>query len=245
MKGDVDNGDLEKIMNKKIIIGIMLILCTSLVFSGGLKKGVSVSESRKPDGAHGVVTQMIKSFSYESDAYREYFYKTVCEEYSKICASMSSEPIKDLPKGKNAIRLISISSYPCYIIKLVWTNHKQTIEFTEGDVEVTKATRTKTLKVSKEDIKELLALMNEKDFYNQPDYVKVSGRDGETWFVESNIDGRYKVIERWSPEDTFLHEIGRKLLRLAGEGMSDEEEEAASKELEEYRKSIRLPTKKL
>ena len=44
-------------MSKKIIIGIMLVLVTNLVFAGWLKKGVSVSGPKKPEGAQGVVTQ--------------------------------------------------------------------------------------------------------------------------------------------------------------------------------------------
>jgi len=171
-------------------------------------------------------------------------FQFICDQYSEICDALNSEPIKNLPKGKNAVRLISISSSPCYIIKLVWTKHKRTIDFIEGDVDGTKVVRKKSLGVSKESVNELLALIEEKDFYNQPEYLNISVRDGEEWFVEVNIDGKYKAVVRPCLEHTFLYDIGRKLLRLAGEGMTDEEEEAARKELEEYRKSIKLPIKK-
>ena len=40
-------------MNKKIVIGIMLVLCASPFFCAGLKKGKI--ESKKPEGAHGTV----------------------------------------------------------------------------------------------------------------------------------------------------------------------------------------------
>lgn len=166
--------------------------------------------------------------------------------YSDIFDALDSPPVKNIPDGVNAVRLISISSDPCYIICLVWTKDIRVIVFTEGDVDGTKIVRKKTLAVSDESVKELLALIEEKDFYNQTDYVNVSGRDGETWFVEANIDGKYKAVERFMlPHKTdFLRAIGRKLLRMADEGLSDEELEKSQRELEEYQNSIKLLKKK-
>lgn len=168
-------------------------------------------------------------------------FKTISDRYSKICNTLNSKPIENLPEGENAVRLVSFSNS---IIKLVWTKNTRTIEYTEGDEDGTKIIRKKTLDVSKEEIKELLELMEEKDFYNQPEYLNISVRDGTEWFVEANIDGKYKAVVRACPELTFLNDIGEKLFKMAGEWPSDEELETLHKELEEYRKSIRLPIKK-
>lgn len=138
------------------------------------------------------------------------------EWYSGIFDALDSPPVKNLPDGVNAVRLISMSSDPYYIVRLSWTKSMRVIVFTEGDESGTKIVRKKTLAVSEESVKEFLALLEEKDFYNQPDYVHVSGRDGVTWFVEVNIDGKYKAVERclMPPKTDFLRDIGRKLLRM-------------------------------
>jgi len=168
-------------------------------------------------------------------------FKTISDRYSKICNTLNSKPIENLPEGENAVRLVSFSNS---IIKLVWTKNSRTIEYTEGDEDGTKIIRKKTLDVSKEEIKELLELMEEKDFYNQPEYLNISVRDGTEWFVEANIDGKYKAVVRACPELTFLNDIGEKLFKMAGEWPSDEELETLHKEFEEYKKSKKLPIKK-
>ena len=68
---------------------------------------------------------------------------------------------------------------------------------------------------------------------------------GETLFVEANIDGKYKAVERFitPPKTDFLRAIGRKLLRMSDEGLSDEDLGKAQRELEEYRNSIKLMKK--
>lgn len=172
---------------------------------------------------------------------------TFYEQYSDIFYALSSPPVKNLPDGVSAVRLISISSNPCYIICLVWTKDIRVIVFTEGDVDGTKIVRKKTLAVSDESVKELLALIEEKDFYNQPTYVHNNGRDGETWFVELNINGKYKAVERWLPMQgtEFLKEIGHKLFQMAGEGKSQEEIDSAwEKSMENYNDNLKLRVKK-
>ena len=168
-------------------------------------------------------------------------FKVICERYSGICNTLNSEPIENLPKDENAVRLVSISNS---IIRLVWTESSWTIEFTEGNGNGTKIVRKKTLDVSEEAVKELLALLEEKDFYNQPSSLNVSVRDGTEWFVEANIDGKYKALVRPCPERTFLNDIGEKLFKMAGEWPSDEELEALHKEFEEYQNSRKLLKKK-
>ena len=83
-------------------------------------------------------------------------------------------------------------------------------------------------------LKEFIALMDERDFYNQPTLRAVSVRGPDMWFVEANIDGKYKAVERWDSDNHFLYAICRKLLRMADEGPSDEELEAARRKVEEY-----------
>ena len=168
------------------------------------------------------------------------------ERYSDIFSALSSSPVVNLPEGENAVRLLSISSYPCYIIKLVWTEESRTLVFTRGDEDGTKMVSQETIAVSKDSINEFLALIEEKDFYNQPTYIHNNGRDGETWLLEVNIDGRYKAVDRWLPMrgTEFLRELGRKLLRMAGKGRSQEEIEASKKAMENYNDNLKLRIKK-
>ncbi len=168
-------------------------------------------------------------------------FKVVCERYSRKYNTLNSEPIENLSEDENAMRLISDSNS---IIRLVWKKGSGRIEYIKGNEAGTKIVRRKTLDVSEEDIKELLALMEEKDFYNQPSYIYSSTRDGTEWFVEANINGKYKALVRSNPERTFLNDIGEKLFKMTGEWPSDEELEALHKEFEEYRNRTRLLNKK-
>ena len=182
----------------------------------------------------------------DSDFYNSQLSKSfsVYDNYSDIFDVMESEPIKKLPDGKNAVRLISKGYDSWYVISLTWSKGSRTIDFTKGNGDGKKIIRKKTLDVSDEDVRQLVALITEKDFFSQPTLVPVSVRGADTWFVEANIDGKYNAVERWDSSNNCLYAIGRRLLHLAGEGPSDEELEKAKKEIEEQRNSRKLPIKK-
>lgn len=180
----------------------------------------------------GMISVMLFAQRISGQRSPEEVFKTISDRYLSRCDAMNSKPIENLPEGENAVRLVSFSNS---IVRLVWTKNRRTIEYTEGNEDGTKIIRKKTLDVSEDDIKELLALMEEKDFYNQPSYLDITVRDGTEWFVEANIDGKYKSLVRPCPERTFLNDIGEKLFKMAGEWPSDEELEALHKELEKYR----------
>lgn len=201
---------------------IILLMILGIIFTGVFAQKKSIDNS---------------SYTKTYDPY---------ERYSDKFDALASPSVKNLPDGVNAVHLISISSELCYIIRLAWTNTKHIIVYTEGGIDGTKIIRKKILSVSEESVKEIEALIEENDFYNQPDTVNISVRGGETWFLEVNINGKYKAVERVipSPKTDFLKAIGRKLLRTAGEGISQDEIDAWEKSMENYNDNLKLRVKK-
>ena len=41
--------------------------------------------------------------------------------------------------------------------------------------------------------------------------------DGAQWIVEVREGARYHVVDRWSPDEGRIYEIGRHLMSLSGE----------------------------
>lgn len=48
-----------------------------------------------------------------------------------------------------------------------------------------------------------------------PQDPQEAGVDGSGWTLELLMDGKYKVISRWSPKDGPLHELGRAMIEQA------------------------------
>lgn len=138
------------------------------------------------------------------------------------------DSIKELPAGKNVVRLLAVS-WGHEVIELTWTESSASVaHFKESNHHMNEFDwdedpYTKGITERKIDIKnaqKILNLIKKIDFYNQPGYVYRPAygiRDGESWYVEANINGVYKSVERVDPDprETFLKDLGDALYRLA------------------------------
>ncbi len=44
----------------------------------------------------------------------------------------------------------------------------------------------------------------------------MGGLDGESWSLESRVDGQQRLVERWRPEDPAVRQAGATMMRLGG-----------------------------
>ncbi len=138
------------------------------------------------------------------------------KEYSKIISSLGLKSIKNLQSGKNVIRICTTSYDPYYYaIELTWTDSSASIIFVEKEENKSTIKKRADRKVDEKEVEKILNIIEKTDFYNQPRYIRQNGRDGETWYVETNINGIYKSLSRWDPRATFLNDLGNALYRLA------------------------------
>lgn len=136
------------------------------------------------------------------------------EMYSETFSKFGFKPIKDLPKNKNAIRLCSVS-YSYDIIELTWTKSEASIVFYDGDMD-----KKSERKINLNEVQKVVSQIEGTDFYNQPAYVYNTGystRDGLDYYVEANIEGKYKSVEREWPSPDFMEKISHELYTLAKE----------------------------
>lgn len=82
-------------------------------------------------------------------------------------------------------------------------------------------TKTAKKELSKEQIDTLLQSIDKKDFWNLPTSIDNLGLDGSEWIVEGVNIGRYHIVERWSPDEGTIYELGKLFIELSGEEIKD------------------------
>jgi hypothetical protein len=75
----------------------------------------------------------------------------------------------------------------------------------------------KEIMIKEDEINYILDLVHNENFYNILTVEENNGRDGDIWIIETSIDGKYKVIERWCPKNDIIYVIGKYLITLSGE----------------------------
>jgi hypothetical protein len=128
------------------------------------------------------------------------------------------ENIKDI--DKNIVKFIYQPSFDDpFAIKIEWNNNNKPLlyffmyplHFLDENL------KNYNKEISDEDIENLIKIINEHDFFNQPEKIEYSGFDGATWEIEIMLNGIYHKINRWSPENGVVFIIGNYLLKLSGE----------------------------
>jgi hypothetical protein len=66
-------------------------------------------------------------------------------------------------------------------------------------------------------LNKLIEIVNRYNIFNQPTTINNDGLDGSQWIIEVNIDGNYKVIDRWTPRRGVVYDIGKYLIELSEE----------------------------
>ncbi len=154
----------------------------------------------------------------------KYFPKDVFSEikskfYSNVLDLL--DPVNLQDADCNAVRFSCIESMTrSYVIRLSWTDGDGNLDvFVESlpNQGESKIDFQKNESVAKYKIDGFLSALDACNFYEKPSTEFSNGRDGADWIVETNINGSYKVVCRWSPRSGFLYELGNMLIDMTGE----------------------------
>ena len=81
--------------------------------------------------------------------------------------------------------------------------------------------KSKSFKISKTAVKKFLDYLEEADFWNMPQYEPPRGLDGANWIIEGAKNGKYHIVDRWSPEEGPFREAALCLIKLTGLKIDD------------------------
>lgn len=131
------------------------------------------------------------------------------------------DPVSLIDAKCNTVRFSCMESMTrSYVVKLSWTDGNGTLEvFTESfpNQGERRIAFHKKETVQKNKIEDFVKALEENDFYEKPATEVSSGRDGCEWLIETNINGAYKVVCRWTPKSGFMYELGNMLIDMSGE----------------------------
>jgi hypothetical protein len=93
-----------------------------------------------------------------------------------------------------------------------------------GGYEPGRLTLNKTYKIGAADVQRFVAELNDLRFWELPTKepkTATVGLDGAQWIFEGTKDGRYHVVDRWSPKDGRYRELMLKLVGLGRVHIAD------------------------
>ena len=147
------------------------------------------------------------------------FSEIMTKHYSEVLNLL--DPVCLMDAECNTIRFSCMESMTrSYVIKITWTDDDANLEvFVESfpNQKERKIAFYKKEPVQKKEIDDFLKALKKKKFYEKPAEEMSNGYDGCDWLMETNIDGSYKVVCRWSPTSGFMYELGNILIDLSGE----------------------------
>ena len=139
---------------------------------------------------------------------------SIYERYSNILDKLDPESIKNLSAGENAVRFIKINEPYYYVIKIMWTEKDLSMEFTEEN-EFKNLHESGERNITRESLNEILRLIEKGKFYEMKSDVDNSDlTEGYMQLIETNINGKYKAVERWWPESGAFYSIGENIFAL-------------------------------
>jgi hypothetical protein len=77
-----------------------------------------------------------------------------------------------------------------------------------GGYEPGKLIKNTSRSVTREETDKFLEEVKEVGFWELPSYEKTSGCDGAQWIIEGAKDGKYHVVDRWTPSTGPVHSLG-------------------------------------
>ena len=78
-----------------------------------------------------------------------------------------------------------------------------------------------TQNLSKAQVDSLLKSVNQNKFWDMPTSIDDLGLDGSMWILEGVSNGNYHIVERWTPRDGEIYELGNLFMKLSGEDLKD------------------------
>lgn len=80
-----------------------------------------------------------------------------------------------------------------------------------GGYEPGKLTKNTSLSLDRESVERFLGQIKSGGFWDLPSYDTVMGFDGAEWIIEGVKNGTYHVVNRWSPTQGPVYELGSTL----------------------------------
>lgn len=96
-------------------------------------------------------------------------------------------------------------------IKLTWKMSDGAGGYSPGELIV-----IKTIELSGSEWNEFQSLLEKAKYWSMPtkDQSGISGNDGSRWIMEGVQNGKYNVVDRWSPRNSAYQELGMFLINL-------------------------------
>ncbi len=73
------------------------------------------------------------------------------------------------------------------------------------------------------EVRKFLVTIDENEFWSLPRTGESDGLDGAQWIIEGLSEGKYHVVERWSPDEGNVREIGLFFLKMSDLNVNDDE----------------------
>ncbi len=77
-----------------------------------------------------------------------------------------------------------------------------------GGYEPGKLIESRSRSLTQEQTNKFLGQVKDAGFWELPSYEETSGFDGSRWIIEGVKDGKYHVVDRWTPGKGPVHDLG-------------------------------------
>jgi hypothetical protein len=74
----------------------------------------------------------------------------------------------------------------------------------------------KEIALTSSQVDELKKMLNDMSYWEQSTKLETMGLDGAQWIVEANLNGKYKIVDRWTNSDPAIQAWGMQLIVLSG-----------------------------
>jgi hypothetical protein len=151
------------------------------------------------------------------------FSKFVTDWYSSQLTALQEEPLysKNLPKGRETYRFTWLRSFNRPVALRLDVQPDGSGKFVikvsdgAGGYKPGKIARNETRDVTVDVVKAVRVQFERAKFFDMPVTTNHRGLDGSEWILEAVVEGRYHLVERWTPREGPVFDIGMQFIELA------------------------------
>jgi hypothetical protein len=147
--------------------------------------------------------------------------------YSSRLAAMKEPSLLNLPaKPTHVYRFVWLRSFHRPIAVRVWRENCRSYLVAKeldgrGGYEPGKLVHDKRKPLTETEWLGFLRLLNQTNYWQMPTEIHEGGNEGAEWILEGIRDGRYHIVERWSPRAGEYRAACLYLLNAAGLGVTE------------------------
>lgn len=139
--------------------------------------------------------------------------------YSRELKALDEPPLLETSKviEEQTFRFTWLRSFSNPIaIRLVIDSHERgTLHIKVGLRPANSKFESRTVEITEAEIAKFLKKVSAAGFWNLPSRDDRRGFDGSRWIIEGVTQGRYHVVDRWSPNSGSYQNLGLLLIQLA------------------------------